>query len=496
MLLKGRRRAASTPVLRDPPSTNGGDSMFRSKTPALLTAVALMFLTAVPPLDAQELGPGGTFIDDDGSVHEPAVEAIHAAGITQGCAADRYCPTDPVTRGQMASFIVRAVDGLAPATKDWFPDDTFSVHEADINVVAENGIVLGYVGGSFGPSDPVTRGQMASFLARAIDDFAPATRDWFPDDDGSVHESDINVIAENGLTLGYTDGTYRPASLISRGEMATMLMRALGLEPIQPPPRDVEVSAYFLMESLGDDPLGPGPFLVPVARRIATPAAPATPSMEWLLAGPTQAEKEGGPSLSSAIPVGTSLLGLVVAEGVAIVDLSSEFASGGGSFSLLGRVAQVVYTLTQFPTVDEVSFKIDGTPVDVLGGEGLVLDSYRTRDGFLGSGLLPSIFVDSPAWSGETANPMRIVGRTATFEAEFRLAILDAEGLILVEQNVIAQGNQVTAPGAPIWTSFDVTVGFAVGRTQTGALIVWAVSAVDGSQIAVREYPVHLVSAG
>ncbi len=468
----------------------------RKRHPMLLTALAVMFAIAAPVATAQELPPGGTFVDDDGSVHEPAIEALVAAGITQGCAADRYCPNDPVTRGQMASFIARAVDGLAPATRDWFPDDTGSVHEADIDIIAEHGITIGYPDGRFGPLDPVTRGQMASFLSRALDDLAPATKDWFPDDSGSVHEPDIDIIAENGITIGYTDGTFRPNALISRAEMATMLVRALGLTPITPPPRTVEVAAYFLLASLGDDPIGPGPFLVPVARQISTPAAPATPTMAWLLAGPSQPEQDGLPALSTAIPSGTRLLGLAVANGVATVDLSSEFASGGGSLSMLARVAQVVYTLTQFPTVDEVAFEIEGVAVDVLGGEGLMLDSYRTRDGFLGVGLLPLVFVDRPAWGGETTNPMRIVGRTAAFEGEFRVTIVDSNGLILTEQNLLAQGPQVMAPGGPLWTSFDVTIGYTVDQPQVGALIVWARSAMDGSQIAVREYPVLLVPAG
>jgi germination protein M len=475
----------------------GDSDMLKSRKPlVLLTALAMMFVTAAPGVSAQELPPGGTFVDDDGNAHEANIEALVAAGITQGCAVDRFCPEDPVTRGQMASFIVRSVEDLAPATRDWFPDDTGSVHEADINIIAENGITIGYTDGRFGPLDPVTRGQMASFLARALDDLAPATKDWFPDDAGSVHEADINIIAENGITIGYTDGTFRPNTPISRAEMATLLVRALGLTPIQPPPRTVEFAAYFLMDSLGDDPIGPGPFLVPVAREISTPAAPGTPTMAWLLEGPSQAERDGLPSLSTAIPVGTQLRGLVVANGVATVDLSSEFASGGGSFSMLARVAQVVFTLTQFPTVDEVSFEIEGVPVDVLGGEGLMLDAYGTREGFLGAGLLPLIFVDRPAWGGDASNPMRIVGRTAAFEAEFTATIVDADGLILIEQNVLAQGEQVIAPGGPRWSSFDVTIPYTVDQPQIGALIVWATSAVDGSQIAVREYPVLLIPAG
>jgi spore germination protein GerM len=460
----------------------------------LVVALALMTVVAAPGAVAQDLPPGGTFVDDDGNFHEASIEAIFAAGITQGCDVDRFCPDAPVTRGEMASFLARGLDGLVPATSDWFDDDASSVHQGDINIVAQNGIALGYGNRLFGPNDPVTRGQMASFLARGLDDLVPATSDWFDDDDGSIHEADINLIAHNGVTQGYADGTFRPAALISRAEMATMLTRALDLTPIQPPPRQVEVSAYFMMSSIAGD--GSGPFLVPVARDITTPAAPATPTVEWLLAGPTQGEMDGIPSIMTAIPAGTELLGLSVANGVATVDLSSEFASGGGSLSMLSRVAQVVYTLTQFPTVDEVAFEIEGVPTTVLGGEGLMLDFYGTREGFLGTGLLPAVYVDSPVWSGEADNPMRIVGRTFVAGGEFVLAIVDNDGLILTEQTVVASGAEFMAPGGPLWVSFDVTVAYTVDTAQLGALIVWSEDPSDGSQANILEYPVRLIPAG
>ena len=458
---------------------------------ALAAALAMMTLVTAPGASAQELPPGGTFVDDDGSPHEASIEALVAAGITQGCDEDRFCPDAPVLRGEMASFLARGLDNLVPATSDWFDDDASSVHEGDINIVAENDIALGYGDRVFGPNDPVTRGQMASFLARGLDDLVPATSDWFDDDEGSLHEADINLIAQNGVTLGYADGTYRPAALISRAEMATMLTRALDLTPIQPTPRPVEVSAYFMMAATGDDTSGP--FLVPVARDITTPAVPGTPTVEWLLSGPTQAEVDGTPSIRSEIPAGTELLGLSVANGVATVDLSSEFASGGGSLSMLARVAQVVYTLTQFPTVDEVAFEIEGEPTTVLGGEGLMLDFYGTREGFLGTGLLPAIYVDSPAWSGDADNPMRIVGRTFVAGGEFVVAIVDNDGLILTEETVVADGTEFMAPGGPYWVSFDVTVPYTVDVAQLGALIVSSESPTDGSQVKIREYPVRLV---
>jgi hypothetical protein len=51
---------------------------------------------------------GDSYDDDDGSIFEPDIEAIRSAGITTGCAQSRYCPTDLVTRAQMAAFLIRA----------------------------------------------------------------------------------------------------------------------------------------------------------------------------------------------------------------------------------------------------------------------------------------------------------------------------------------------------------------------------------------------------
>lgn len=454
-----------------------------------MLAMAIGPVAGTPPAAAQELAPGGTFVDDDGNVHEPAIEALVAAGITEGCGENRYCPADPVTRGEMASFITRGVAGLEGATRDWFPDDESSIHESNIDVVAENEIALGYPDGTYRPDASVTRGEMASFLSRAITDLAAATRDWFPDDAGNSHEPAINVIAENEITIGYPDGTYRPQAEITRGEMATMLVRALDLTPIDP---RVDTNVYFFLASTSDDPQGAGPFLVPVARSGIDPAAPATPTMNALLAGPTPGEQSGTPAISTAIPSGVEVLGLVIEGGVATVDLSAGFASGGGSFSMLGRVAQVVFTLTQFPTVDRVEFEIEGEAVDTLGGEGVVLSAYDTREELFDTDLLPLVFVDSPSFGGEADDPMRIVGWTRSFEAQFVLAIVDGNGRILVEEPVLAQGPQLTTPGGVPWTRFDVTVDYDVASSQTGALIAWDTSAEDGSQIGVREYPVSL----
>ena len=114
--------------------------------------------------------------------------------------------------------------------------------------------------------------------------------------------------------------------------------------------------------------------------------------MESLLAGPTPREQAA--AVGSQIPAGTQLLGLTVDDGVATVDLTSEFESGGGSASMNMRIAQVVYTLTQFPTVKGVLFELDGQRVDVLGGEGVIVDEPVTRKNY--RDLLPAILVVDP----------------------------------------------------------------------------------------------------
>jgi hypothetical protein len=115
-----------------------------------------------------------------------------------------------------------------------------------------------------------------------------------------------------------------------------------------------------------------GEQLVPQLRTHAATPRVASAALEALLAGPTQAERAAG--LRTAIPAGTRLLGVSIKDGVATVDVTSGYQSGGGSLSMQMRLAQVVYTITQFPTVRAVRFALDGAPVNVFSGEGIVLD--------------------------------------------------------------------------------------------------------------------------
>jgi glucose/arabinose dehydrogenase len=166
------------------------------------------------------------FVDVASSAFIDDISWLFYESITTGCTPELFCPSASVSREQMASFIARAL-GLSSSGTDWFTDDESSIHEGDINAIADRGITLGCApGGLYCPHSPVTREQMASFLARALM-LDPTTDDFFTDDESSVHEGDINAFAAEGITTGCGEGLYCPAGLVTREQMAAFLHRAV-----------------------------------------------------------------------------------------------------------------------------------------------------------------------------------------------------------------------------------------------------------------------------
>ena len=133
------------------------------------------FLTRALSLAPAE--PAGFADVDPDSTHAAGIDALAAAGITAGCSTEplRYCPDNPVTRAQMATFLTRALS-LAPAEPAGFADvDPDSTHAAGIDALAAAGITAGCSTEPlrYCPDNPVTRAQMATFLTRALS-LAPA----------------------------------------------------------------------------------------------------------------------------------------------------------------------------------------------------------------------------------------------------------------------------------------------------------------------------------
>jgi hypothetical protein len=192
-----------------------------------------------------------SFADVGSGPHWVNILCMADLEITEGLRPDGtdYGPRREVTRGQMASFIVRFIedhmDADMPAgDPERFDDvpatDAQYVHATNIHKLAAADIVRGTAasdGGEFAPQRPVNRMQMGSFIRHAlswIDDgdarnaSAPpaATHDWFPDPSASEHEANVDAIAEVGIVEGFADGTYGPTRSVLRDQMASFVMRA------------------------------------------------------------------------------------------------------------------------------------------------------------------------------------------------------------------------------------------------------------------------------
>lgn len=218
------------------------------------------------------------------------------------------------------------------------------------------------------------------------------------------------------------------------------------------------VSVYFLQ----------GEELIVGESREPTTEGVAGEALRELLEGPNDFEQDVG--LTSAIPSGTRLIGVDIDDGVARIDLSDEFESGGGSQSMQARVAQVVYTATQFAQVDRVRILIDGEEVDAIGGEGLVVEEPLAREDFEFGGdfgdasLVPPVLVEEPRLGEQVDSPVRIVGTANVFEATFQVEVVDGDGLIVAEQTVMATS------GTGERGTFDAIVDFEADSSGLGAI--------------------------
>ena len=192
----------------------------------------------LPPETGEEPEPTRFSDVNPSSVHAASIEALHAAGITAGCSQQplRYCPHQPVTRAQMATFLTRALNLETPTTSAGFTDVPESnVHAASIEALHAAGITAGCSQQPlrYCPHQPVTRAQMATFLTRALNLETPTTSAGFTDvPESNVHAASIEALHAAGITAGCSQQPLRycPHQPVTRAQMATFLTRALNLE--------------------------------------------------------------------------------------------------------------------------------------------------------------------------------------------------------------------------------------------------------------------------
>jgi germination protein M len=240
-----------------------------------------------------------------------------------------------------------------------------------------------------------------------------------------------------------------------------------------PASKTTSLRAYFVLNEK----------VQPVYRAVPYTTAVVKAAITELLAGPTSAEKAKG--LSSQVPAGTKLLGVSLKNGVAYVDLSSAFGSGGGSLSTTLRLAQLVYTATQYPTVKSVVLKMNGKVVDVFSGEGIELSGQpQTRADY--ENETPAILMEMPAWGATERQPAVFKGTANVFEGQFTIEIIGPNGKVVGKKNMTAPSGTGTRGE---WIG---SVPYKISASGWGKVKAFDNSEKDGSEIDVVVIPVYL----
>jgi hypothetical protein len=186
-----------------------------------------------------------------------------------------------------------------------------------------------------------------------------------------------------------------------------------------------------------------------------------------LLDGPT--DEESGVGVASSIPAGTELKSYSLNDGLARVDFSTHVESDPLAD------AQVVYTLTGFPDVQQVQ---------INGQEGGPLTRADLK------GQLPAILLEHPSIGDTVSSPVTISGTADVFEAVVSIQIVAGEGTKVADTTTMADCSS-TCPGP-----YSVAVAFSVPSETTGTIVVFERSAKDGSPINEVRIPVTLEPGG
>jgi germination protein M len=187
----------------------------------------------------------------------------------------------------------------------------------------------------------------------------------------------------------------------------------------------------------------------------------------------------GTPATSGAVkvlPANTKILGIKIDQGLATVDFSPEVlrANVGASGEALG-IASIVNTLTEFPTIQKVSFTVEGkldTAMDWWGHVGLYEQPFKRN---LSQVYEPVIWVTAPVSGQIITSPLTIKGNARIFEAQVNFRLRDSNGTVL------AQGSAMASEGAPGRGDFTGQLIFTTANPGQGQLEVFEVSMKDGS---------------
>ncbi len=194
-----------------------------------------------------------------------------------------------------------------------------------------------------------------------------------------------------------------------------------------------------------------------------------------LLAGPTAADRSLG--AQSLIPAGTRLLGVQLAGTTATVRVSPDFeASSAPEDADRLRVAEVVFTATQFPQIHAVVLASENNAAGTIGPP-------LTRQDL--TDVLDTVLTDTPVAGETVTSPLHVSGMSDTFEGHVSLRLRDAHGRVLADTSTDATS------GNGVWGTFAADVPFSKPATATGTLEVFDASQGDSAAAYGQTIAVH-----
>ena len=188
----------------------------------------LDLLSHGPPEEGHDLT--GVFVDvAEGSYYEEAIDWAVEKGITNGVSSNMFAPNDPCTRAQIVTFLWRAAGSPAPKSMSSFTDvpaDAF--YAKAVAWAVENGITSGTGESKFSPNTTCTRAQAVTFLYRASGSPAVSGKAEFSDVSTTAFYADaVAWAAKKGITTGIGGGLFGSDNDCTRGQIVTFLWRAM-----------------------------------------------------------------------------------------------------------------------------------------------------------------------------------------------------------------------------------------------------------------------------
>lgn len=157
------------------------------------------------------------------------IQLMVEKGVISGLGGGKFGPNNPARRSELAVMLVKALKlPTAGGTADFKDVPRSHWAYAEIAAAKKAGIISGFPGGRFEPNDYVSRGQMATMLVNAYTLQRNNNASDFKDVPKSYWAYDaIQKLADNSITKGFEDQTYRPAAFVKRAEVAVFLAKAI-----------------------------------------------------------------------------------------------------------------------------------------------------------------------------------------------------------------------------------------------------------------------------